>query len=171
MRLVPGEVMPALHRSLGGVIRRLADEVRDIAAREELDPKEVIDNIDVSADFIGFGDGMRIEVAYRGRKAWGRVFPITGEKLYNMTDEAFDKAVTNTMRQQLSLVAQMHYARLDKIFPGFIKDVTSTYNSELATKIIKVLFHNGHVAEAPEGEAKSDLFTAKCSMLYDLPPI
>lgn len=163
--------MPALHRSLSGIIRRLTQELINIANQEGLDPREIANDTDVSADYTGSCEGIIVQVAYRGRTVWGRTFAINQENLGKMTDEAFDKAVTHTMKQQLSLTAQIHFARLDRIFPGSIKDVTSTYNSELATKIIKVLFHNGHVAEAPEGEAKSDLFTAKCSMLYDLPPI
>lgn len=171
MWLVPGEIMPPLYRSLGGVIRRLTQELMEIAKREKLDPKDVANDTDVSADYVGFDQGIKLEVAYRGRKVWERTFLINRSKMEDMTDEAFDKSITTTMRQQLSLSAQMHWARLDKLFPDRIGNVTTEYNTQLAVKIIKVFFKNGHTAEAPEQEAKSDLFTARCAMIYDLPPI
>ena len=88
-----------------------------------------------------------------------------------MSSDALQERVSGAMRANLSLVAQMHFARLEQLFPRAILDVQIGYDPELRVKTIRVAFRNGHVAEGPETEAKSDVFTARCVMLHDLPPL
>lgn len=113
-------------------------------------------------------------VEFKGNQIWKRMVPINGLTAGNgvdMSDEELRDKVTNTMRSHLNLVAQMHHARLDKLFPGSIQEVTMGYSPEKALKTIHVKFKNGHMAEGPEHEAKQDIFLARCTMLYNLPPI
>ncbi len=81
------------------------------------------------------------------------------------------EAVTHVARQNLSLVAQMHWARLNNLFPNSIKDVQLERNMATLDHKLIVKFRNGHEAECLEKEAQDDLFTARCSMLYNLPTI
>lgn len=89
---------------------------------------------------------------------------------YKDNTETLMEKINLVMQGNLSLVGQMHFVRLHKVFPNSIRDVTVVYNADKHEKIIHVEFKNGHVAEAPEAEAKTDLFIARCSMLFDLPP-
>lgn len=82
-----------------------------------------------------------------------------------------EKTVTHVARQNLSLVAQMHWARLDRMFPGSIKNVGLERNEATLQHRLVVVFKNGHIADCIEKEAHDDLFTARCSMLYNLPPL
>jgi hypothetical protein len=82
-----------------------------------------------------------------------------------------EERVTHVARQNLSLVAQMHWARLNALFPKSIKNVGLERNEATLEHRLVVHFKNGHVAECIEKEAKDDLFTARCAMLYNLPPI
>ena len=102
---------------------------------------------------------------------WKREIPISEYDVLTMKDDRFEEIITAAMRANLSLVAQMHFARLDQMFPKAIKDVRMNYDPDKRTKVVVVEFKNGHVAEAPEAEVNTDLFTARCAMLYDLPPI
>jgi hypothetical protein len=88
-----------------------------------------------------------------------------------MGRDEFEKRVSHVARQNLSLVAQMHWARLDRMFPKAIKNCELERNLDTMRHRLIVTFRNGHVADCFEDEAKDDLFTAKCIMLYDLPPL
>lgn len=87
----------------------------------------------------------------------------------NMED--IEKTVTHVARQNLSLVAQMHWARLDRLFPKSIRNVELERREVDLNHRLVVTFKNGHVADCLESEAKDDLFTARCTMLYNLPPL
>lgn len=82
-----------------------------------------------------------------------------------------EEKVTHVARQNLSLVAQMHWARLDRLFPKSIKVVDIERNEQSLNHKLLVRFKNGHTAECYEKDAKDDLFTAQCAMLYNLPPL
>lgn len=82
-----------------------------------------------------------------------------------------EQRVTHVARQNLSLVAQMHWARLDTMFPKAIRNCEIERNEATLDHRLIVTFKNGHVADCFEREAKDDLFTARCSMLYNLPPL
>jgi len=139
----------------------------------ELDGEYALEHFDVTVD--QFRDGyVLMGVEFRGNQIWKQRVHVSGLTAgggCDMSDEKLRETVTTTMRSHLNLVAQMHHARLDKLFPGSIQDVTMGYNPETAQKTVHVKFKNGHVAEGPEFEAKQDIFLARCMMLYNLPPI
>lgn len=88
-----------------------------------------------------------------------------------MSDGELENRVSAVMRNNLSILGQLHYVHLHKLFPHAIRDVQVEYDVTQDLKVVKVLFKNGHIAEAPEHESKTDLFIARCSMLFDLPPL
>lgn len=88
-----------------------------------------------------------------------------------MTDGEFKTTISKAMRDHLNIVSQMHLARLEQMFPRAIKDVELGYDVTRGVKTLVVKFKNGHEADCDEGQAKSQEFLAKCTMLYDLPAI
>ena len=126
---------------------------------------------DITADYIKGRQAIRVELSFLNKVVWTREIPLSESDVMTMDDSRFEEKITAAMRANLSLVAQMHFARLEQLFPKAIKDVRMSYDPVKHTKVVVVEFKNGHVAEAPEAEAKTDLFTARCAMLYDLPPI
>ncbi len=84
---------------------------------------------------------------------------------------SLEEKATHVARQNLSLVAQMHWARLDRLFPKSIRNVELERREVDLNHRLIVTFKNGHVADCLESEAKDDLFTARCTMLYNLPPL
>jgi hypothetical protein len=73
------------------------------------------------------------------------------------------------MEAYFRLAGQVHHAYFEARFPRSIEQVCIGYDSRSATKMIWVKFANGHVAEGPEAQARTDFFIAKCIMLHDLP--
>jgi hypothetical protein len=127
---------------------------------------------EITADYVNCRQMIRIALAFKGNELWVRTLPMSASQVeFQMTDKEFADKITTTMRSHLNLVAQMHYARLEPMFPGSIAEVTMGYRHDIAQKTVHVKFKNGHIAEGPEHEAKSELFFARCAMLYDLPPI
>lgn len=170
MRMVPGDYMPALRRTLGGIVPVLWAELRRIAAEEGPEGELIVQNADITADYVSFRQQIKITIEYRGKAIWSRAIALSEAELVNMSETDLTEKLTHAMRGHLSLIAQMHFARLAGLFPKAIRDVQVEYDVEKSQKIIVVYFSNGHIAKAPEHEAKTDLFTAQCSMLYDLPP-
>lgn len=171
MWLVPGEAVPTLHRTLQRLSQHGIEVLRGLV--RELEGEYALEHFDVTVD--QHKDGYAtIAVEFKGNQIWKKhmlVPGLTAGDGVNMSDEQLRDRVTTTMRSHLSLVAQMHHARLDKLFPGSIQEVTMGYDPEKAQKTLHVKFKNGHVAEGPEFEAKQDIFLARCTMLYNLPPI
>jgi len=146
-------------------MRRIAKNEPDVAA--------IMDHLDVTAD-IQNQQYLTLAVTFMNKQIWKKQLPITRSQIEyreQMSDSKLESTITNTMRNHLNLVAQMHHAWLDKHFPNSIAEVTMGYDPQKAQKTIHVRFKNGHVAEGPENEAKQDIFLARCTMLYDLPPI
>jgi hypothetical protein len=163
--------MPTLHRTLQRLSQHANEYLKSLV--RELDGEYALEHFDVCMDQLMDGYVM-MTVEFRGNQIWKQRIHVKGLTAGNgvdMADEKLRDTVTTTMRSHLNLVAQMHHARLDKMFPGAIQDVTMGYNPEKAQKTIHVKFKNGHVAEGPEFEAKQDIFLARCMMLYNLPPI
>lgn len=147
-------------------------ELRRVAKREP-EVAAIMEHLDVTAD-IQNTQYLTLAVTFMNKQIWKKQVPITRNQIEyreHMSDDKLEQTVTNTMRNHLNLVAQMHHARLDKHFPNSIAEVTMGYDPQKAQKTISVRFKNGHVADGPEAEAKSEFFLAKCTMLYDLPPI
>ena len=146
-------------------LRRLCEQEPDLAAAREF--------IDVTADIYN-QQYLDISVTFRNNEIWKKRLPITRSQIEmssEMSDKALEDQVTTTMRKHLDLVAQMHFARLEQMFPKSIDTVTMGYDPAKDQKLVIVKFKNGHVAQGPESEAKTDVFHARCAMLYDLPPI
>lgn len=146
-------------------LRRMAEREPDVAAAHE--------HLDTTADIYN-QQYLKIAVTFKGKEVWAKQIPITRSQIEfrsEMADKEFESKITNTMRSHLNLVAQMHHARLEKMFPNSIQEVTMGYDPQKAEKTIHVKFKNGHVAEGPECEAKQEIFHARCAMLYDLPPL
>jgi hypothetical protein len=145
----------------------LKELVRELEGEYALDYFEIMFN--QSHD--GFAE---MVVEFRGKRIFQKQIAIRGLTASNgvdMSDDDLRSVVTNTMRSHLNLVAQMHFARLEPMFPGSIAEVTMGFSPATHQKTVAVKFKNGHIAEGPEHEVKSDLFLARCIMLYDLPPI
>jgi hypothetical protein len=177
--MVPGEVMSSLRRSLEGVAQVLLDELRRAAAAEGPDGVYFLEHADITADYIDGQEAIRVGLSYRNKEIWARKIPMSRYQVEGVkysgkpavTDDKFRETISNTMRAHLNLVAQLHYARLAQVFPDSIADVALSYDPETMQKTLCVKFKNGHVAEGPESEAKSEVFLARCAMLYDLPSI
>lgn len=167
--------MPALRsqgsavRSLYNVLQVAWDELRRIATDEGPEGQMLFEMCDLTAD--RKDTRVRLALEFNKKEVWVKVISLSESDLRELSDETFRMRITETMRSTLSLVGQMHHARLESLFPKKIKEVTVEYDPEKARKIIHVHFKNGHVATADEFEAKSDLFTARCLMLHDLPPL
>lgn len=171
--MVSGEVMPALRRSINTVIGYAWAEIRRIAKEEGDDGMRMMEHLDLTADVNNGRDLLEIAVEFKKEVIWRSRVPITRANIdfeSSMSNKELQDTLSVHMRKQLSLVAQLHHARLDKLFPGAISGVRLGYIPATAEKIIIVTFKNGHEAEATETESKTDLFTARCLMLYDLPP-
>lgn len=166
--------MSSLQRSIAGVAQVLNTELVRAAKAEGPEAQFLLDHAEITVDYIKHRQSIRVALSFKGNELWVRELPITAtqvELASVMSDKAFEEQITTTMRSHLNLVAQMHYARLEPMFPGAIAQVTMEYDVETSTKLVRVQFKNGHVADGPEHEAKSEFFLAKCTMLYDLPPI
>jgi len=135
----------------------------------------LLEHADITADYIKGRSCVRIQLLFKNKPIWIRELAMSANQIElregGMTDEKFESTITNTMRSHLNLVAQMHFARLDQLFPNSIAEVTMGFDPTTNTKTLNVKFKNGHVADGPEAEAKGEFFLAKCAMLYDLPPI
>lgn len=171
MWLVSGEAMPTLHRTLQRLSQHAIELLRELV--RELDGEYALELFDVTVD--QHKDGYAtMAIEFKGNQIWRKHMHVAGLTAgggCDMSDEKLRETVSNTMRSHLSLVAQMHHARLEQMFPGSIQEVTMGYDMEKALKTIHVKFKNGHMAEGPEFEAKQDIFLARCAMLYNLPPI
>lgn len=136
--------------------------------------KYLLEYAEITADYIKGRQSIRVALSFKGNELWVRELPMSATQVEfrtQMDDKEFESKITTTMRNHLNLVAQMHYARLEPMFPGSIQEVTMGFDMETNEKTICVKFKNGHVADGPERESKSEFFLAKCTMLYDLPPI
>ena len=163
--------MPTLRRTIARVVNVLFAELRRVAKQEGPEGEYLLSVSDITADYIKGRQAIKVELLFMNKVVWKREIPISEYDVMTMKDDRFEEIITAAMRANLSLVAQMHFARLDQMFPKAIKNVRMNYYPDKRTKVVVVEFKNGHVAEAPEAEAKTDLFTARCAMLYDLPPI
>lgn len=165
--------MSSLQRSLVGINSLLYNELRK-RSLEEPEGALFLDHAEITADYIKHRQAVGVELSYRGKVIWRKELPITAndvEFASKMSDKDLMETVTSTMRKHLNLIAQMHFARLEPMFPNSIDEVTMGFDPKSNTKTIHVKFKNGHVAEGPESEAKQDIFLARCAMLYDLPPL
>lgn len=167
MRLVSGDNVSSLRSEKLILAHACEVELGRIAEKEGAEAEEMLRHCQITVDNDFRDSTFLVRIEFRGQ-----VFKQFKADLYRMKEQKEIADVAGVaMRGNISLVGQMHFVRLDQLFPRSIKDVEVTYDPECNLKIIKVIFKNGHVAEAPEHEAKTDLFTAKCSMLFDLPPL
>jgi hypothetical protein len=157
-------------RSLQTVIALLHGELKRIAEEEGEDALMLVRYCDVSADFV-HDQKLIVKVDWQNKTIWWAEIKMSEHEMLNLADGDFKDTVTRTMRGTLSLAGQKHHARLELMFPKAIEKVDVAYNAEKDCKMVAVRFKNGHIATATEHEAKTDLFTARCAMLYDLPPI
>jgi len=163
--------MPTFHRTLARLSQHAFTQLREQA--RELDSEYALDNFDITFDEDRTPGRVMMNVEFRGKVIWRGSVAVPGltSDGVHMPDEGLRDAVSNTMKAHLDLVAQMHFARLEQMFPKSIDTVTMGYDPQKDRKLIIVKFKNGHVAQGPESEAKTELFHARCAMLYDLPPI
>lgn len=169
MWLVSGEIMPALRGSLSRVVSVALAEIRQIAAKED-GGGYLLEHVEVTADFIMSRTMIELRIQFFDMVMWFKRFPVSEAQLMEMDTDEIKEKVTHAMRGTLDLLANMHHARLARMFPNCIHKVEVEFSIDTRTKLISVMFKNGHIATASEAEAKTDLFTARCAMLYDLPP-
>jgi len=157
--------MPSLHLTIHR-IRDLAIEelVRQAQKLERDDALHVLNFTDVTADYVS--RGVALQLVYLGHKLFNRILPLTIFHLENRFGRPdVEKLVTETMSAHMNLLTQMHFARLAQMFPKSILTV------EIEGEQLVVEFKNGHKAIGPLHEAKTELFHARCAMLYDLPEL
>lgn len=170
MRLLPGEGMSTLQGTLRTRVQSLAAlELHKMCLESEISDWPEISNIEIAVDVDHLRGGLLLQIDFSRDRSWSK--KITVSSYADMSEGELENRVSAAMRNNISILGQMHYVRLHKLFPNSIKDVQIQYKPETHEKIVQVLFKNGHRAEATEHESKGELFIAKCSMLYDLPPI
>lgn len=171
MWLVSGDTMPTLYCTLQRLSQHANEYLKSLV--RELDGEYALEHFDVTFDQYR-DDYVIMAVEFHWEQIWKKQVHVRGLTAgggVDMSDDELRDVVTTTMRSHLNLVAQIHHARLDKLFPGSIQEITMGYDPEKAQKTLHVKFRNGHSAEGPEFEAKQDIFLARCMMLYNLPPI
>lgn len=157
--------------TLSDIVRVMNSEVKSIAAKEGPEAVGMMRYIDCTADFRTNYNYLTLGVTYQQGQIWMRKLKMAEHDLFSMNEDGFVKTISEAMRGTLSLAGQIEQARLEKLFPGSIKNVLVTYDQERKEKAFQVVFKNGHMAEGYESEVRSDFFTAKCTMLYDLPAL
>lgn len=158
-------------RTLRNAQQVLYTTLRDIAAKEGVEASLMMRETDITVDFRKNRSVLLCAVTYRQHPIWERTIPMSEEMMSQLTDDQFEKTISNAMRGTLSLAGQLAQVRLEKMFPESIKTVLVTYDPQRAEKVFQVIFKNGHMAEEFESELWGDVFKAKCTMLYDLPPL
>ncbi len=143
----------------------------EIAESEGPEAVSFFNQLDIAVDYNYRQNGYLIEASWGGGRSFAFKFGMSEPTAMEKSSTELDAELTPFMRQNLSLAAQLIHARLDKIFPNAIQRVETEFSQATLTKRFKIIFKNGHVAETPEHESKSDLFIAQCMMLYDLPPL
>lgn len=145
--------------------------IKEIAEREGPQATEMLRFIDCSADFRNGNQFVLMSLVYRQNQFWERKIKMSESDMYTMKEDFFVNTISDAMRGTLSLAGQIEQTRLEKMFPNSIKNVLVTYDHQKAEKVFQVVFKNGHMAEGYESEVHTDYFSAKCTMLYDLPPL
>lgn len=156
--------------NLNRVYDALVAELKAIAEREGPEAIAAVPYFEITVDHESAQQVMRVQIEIH--KTCVYQFRLAVSSIYEaMSDGELENRVSAVMRNNLSILGQLHYVRLHKLFPHAIRDVQVEYDATQDLKVVKVLFKNGHIAEAPEHESKTDLFIARCSMLFDLPPL
>lgn len=116
---------------------------------------------------------VHMRIWFEHRPIWERKIhvPVLNTGYVDTQDQGLQNIVTHVMKEHLDLKSQLHHAWLSQYFPNSIKSVGMEFNLETQTKMICVTFKNGHKAIGPESDVKKDIFLARCTMIYDLPPI
>lgn len=143
----------------------------EIAFDEGPEAMEFFKQLDIAVDYNYRQNGYLVEASWGGGRSFAFKFGMSELTAMEKKAEDLDAELTPFMKKNLSLAAQLLHARLDKQFPNAIQRVETEHVPSTCTKNFKVVFKNGHFAETPEHESKSDLFLARCMMLYDLPPL
>jgi hypothetical protein len=169
--MVSCRFMPSLHLTIHRITSLANREfVRAAQDLDEVDRAEVLNNAQITADYVG--SGVELEIVFMNFYLFKRVLPLTIYMVENeMGREDVEKTVTTTMAAHLNLMTQMHFARLAHMFPRSIAHVSTEYDHRSAQDMLIVEFRNGHKAIGPVSEAKTELFHARCAMLYDLPEL
>lgn len=157
--------MPSLHLTIHRVAslanRELVKHAQDLDTEDRV---ELLDKAQVTADYRG--SGVQLEIMFLNFFLFRRILPMTIYMVESeMGREDVEKMVTSTMAAHLNLMTQMHFARLAQMFPRSILQV------EIEGDQLIVEFKNGHKAVGPLSEAKTEVFHARCAMLYDLPEL
>jgi hypothetical protein len=156
--------------SILDVQKHLLKVLREIAATEGPEGAALLHFVDINAD--RQGDYLRVEVMFQRRKIWQKRIRWDGSLFENQDHHEFEveiSKVSEAMRGTLSLVAEKHHAYLESRFPGRIERVQAEFDVERYTRILRVVFKNGHKLTCDEKEVKTDEFIAKCCLFYDLP--
>ena len=164
--------MPSFHRTLERLSIHATDELKRMVQR--LGGAYALDHFEVTVDQVhSGGQYVLLRIWFMHRPIWEQRLHVPGLNAGYVTtqDQTLANIVTHVMKEHLDLVAQMHHAWLDRQFPNSIKEVRMERNLETDTKMICVIFKNGHKAIGPESDVKKDIFLARCAMIYDLPPI
>lgn len=155
----------------GHIVQAAYRELRKIAEREGPDGAYLLQQCEFCVDL---HTGMAVLSLQFGRDVvWKQQLPISKGQVENgsITVAAMEKHVIEAMRKTLSLVGQVEHSRLNGHFPKSIERVEVEYLPATNEKNFKVFFKNGHMAEGTEAEIRTDYFMARCTMIYDLPPL
>ncbi len=163
--------MPSLHLTIHRITSLANREF--VRAAQDLDAEdrnEVLIKAQITADYVG--SGVQLEIVFLNFYLFRRILPLTIYMVENEMSRAdVENTVTTTMAAHLNLMTQMHFARLAHMFPRSIAQVTTEHDAEKNIDLLVVEFRNGHKAVGPVSEAKTELFHARCAMLYDLPQL
>lgn len=163
MSVLPSRKLRALQHPLDRVRLAVLKHIRELVDAEPKYGNEFWMQHDACIDLLQHEETYKIKVELYGEKIWSMEIPVTKV----MEDDP--QILTKAMFQTLNIAAQVFRARLAKHFPKHIKSVDMAYSASIRERIVTVTFKNGYTTSAPESEALSDLFVARCGMMYDLP--
>lgn len=155
----------------GHIVQAAYRELRKIAEREGPEGVYLLERAEFTVDYAGSDIVLALQfgrdVVWKQRLSIKR-YDIEENKI-SVTE--MEQRIVDTMRKSLSVVGMAEHARLDAQFKKSIERVEVEYRPDIHEKNFKVFFKNGHVAEGTESEIRTDYFMARCTMIYDLPPL
>lgn len=155
----------------GAIVSAAYRELRRIAEQEGPEGRYLLEQAEFCVD--AHGGNVVLSLQFGREVVWKSTLPISRAQIDDgaMPSAEMEQHAVAAMRKSLSVVGQYEHARLNKYFPKSIDRVEVNYDANANEKTFKVHFKNGHVAEGTQSEMSSDYFMARCTMIYDLPPL
>ena len=158
-------------RTIQDIVSIAYAELNRLARKEGPDGLALLSRCEFTADFEKGKGRCRIHLQIGREVVWTGYASVTEDDVQFLADEELVKRVLTPIRDSMSLVGLEVHAAVDRLFPKSVRKVDVEYSVEQAERKFAVLFQNGHVAEVMESELRTEIFVARCSMLYDLPPL